>query len=253
MNGIRAVERKGELESFLSSQSPDVLLIQETKATPDKLSKNLLENQDYVSFYHSAEKAGYSGTSIWVSRKIETELSWLPGLPGYEDNEGRVARIDFAGLSILGVYFPNGGKSADAWDDKLVFYRCFLDYVNQLRLDGRKVVWAGDVNCAHEEIDIARPKENKKSIGFLPEERAWVTDVIENSWDDVYRKKYPDSVIYSWWHLISKARARNVGWRIDYFFVNEGFVDQVEDADIHDDIMGSDHCPVSLTLKGEGI
>jgi exodeoxyribonuclease-3 len=159
------------------------------------------------------------------------------------------SRVDFQEWSVLGIYFPNGGKSPEAWEGKLVFYDHFLEYVNSLRNEGRKVVWAGDVNCAHEEIDIARPKENEGSIGFLPEERAWVTKVIENGWDDVFRKMHPDSVVYSWWHVISRARDRNIGWRIDYVFLDSLLFPKVTNIQYLTDQMGSDHCPVMLQIS----
>jgi exodeoxyribonuclease-3 len=188
VNGIRAVERKGALDEFLQTHDPDIFLLQEIKAKDNQLSKELREHPEYHQFYHPAEKPGYAGTGIWIKKNGHGEVVFTTGMPDYDDDEGRVSRVDFQEWSVLGIYFPNGGKSPEAWEGKLVFYDHFLEYVNSLRNEGRKVVWAGDVNCAHEEIDIARPKENEGSIGFLPEERAWVTKVIENGWDDVFRK-----------------------------------------------------------------
>lgn len=252
VNGIRAVERKGALQALLTEHSPDLLLIQETKATPDKLSKELTADADYHQYYHSAQKPGYSGSSIWV-KQCYANLQWSTGMPNYDDNEGRIARIDMADFSILCVYFPNGGKSKDAWNDKLVFYDRFLDYVNSIRAEGNNVIWAGDINCAHEEIDIARPKENQKSIGFLPEERAWVTKVIEHGWIDVFRKQNPEKVIYSWWSMVTKARLRNVGWRIDYFFVDTPLFAHVTKIEYLNDHMGSDHCPVVMEISDQAV
>lgn len=250
VNGIRAVERKGELDNLLNQYDPDVFLVQETKASPDKLTKKLKQNDDYYQYYCSAEKAGYSGTSIWLKKQAfdEPEPDWHTGMPAYDDQEGRIIRVDLEKWTILSIYFPNGGKSDDAWQDKLVFYDRFLDYMNDLRAQGRHVIWAGDVNCAHEEIDIARPKENQNSIGFLPEERAWVTQVVSHGWADVFRQQYPDTVMYSWWHLISKARSRNVGWRIDYFFVDEKDFEKVTRIEYLNDQMGSDHCPMLMEI-----
>ncbi len=249
VNGIRAVERKGELETLLNSESPDILMLQETKANRDQLSKALTEHPDYLQYYHSAEKKGYSGTSIWVKRAHENDVSYSTGMSGFKDTEGRISQLDVGKFSILGIYFPNGGKSPEAWAGKLEFYDKFLKYTNKLRKDGQTVIWAGDVNCAHEEIDLARPKDNKKSIGFLPEERAWVSKVIKNNWIDVFRHRNPETVVYSWWHVISKARARNVGWRIDYFFVDSEVMKDVTDITYLTDQMGSDHCPVRLTIN----
>ena len=249
VNGIRAIEKKGELDALLAAQNPDVLMLQETKANRDQLSEHLTEHPAYAQFYHSAEKKGYSGVSIWVKRTHSEGAEFSTGMPGFDDTEGRIGRIDLGNTTIFGVYFPNGGKSEAAWDGKLVFYEKFLGYVNDLRDAGRTVVWAGDVNCAHEEIDLARPKDNKKSIGFLPEERAWVSKCIEHGWVDIYRHNNPETVMYSWWHMRSGARARNVGWRIDYFFVDEATMDRVTDMTYLNDQMGSDHCPVVLELS----
>lgn len=251
VNGIRAVERKGELDIFLEKHDPDILLLQETKATPDKLSEALVNHSEYHQFYCSAEKPGYAGTGIWIRKNDFEKIEFSAGMPNYEDNEGRISRIDFKEWSILGIYFPNGGKSHEAWKEKLIFYKRFLDYVNVLRNQGRKVLWGGDINCAHKEIDIARPKENKNSIGFLPEERGWVSEVITNNWIDVYRCRNPETVMYSWWHMRSGARARNVGWRIDYFFVDQPLLGKVKNIEYLNDQMGSDHCPLLIEVECE--
>lgn len=255
VNGIRAVERKGELQSLLTTYDPTVLVMQETKAKKEQLSKFLTENENYHQYYHSAEKAGYSGTSIWFKKDSNYQIEdFITGmLPHHEkDSEGRVARIDFTynktKYSILGIYFPNGGKSEEAFEGKLIFYQQFLEYVNDIQLSQqRQCIWAGDVNCAHNEIDLARPNENKNSIGFLPVERQWLDQVIEENWVDVYREKFPEEVIYSWWNMKTRARDRNVGWRIDYFFLYRDFFKQKEFKIIyHNEKFGSDHCPVSL-------
>ncbi|QQS59148.1 exodeoxyribonuclease III [Candidatus Peregrinibacteria bacterium] len=249
VNGIRSVERKGELLPFLVKYRPDILLMQETKATPEKLSAELREHPEYHQFYHSAEKPGYAGTGIWVKKSFCKNPSFSSGMPLFSDTEGRIARVDIdSKKTVLGIYFPNGGKSEQAWEEKIVFYNLFLEYMNALREEGREVIWAGDVNCAHEEIDIARPKENKNSIGFLPEERTWVTRVIENNWKDVFREKYPNVAQYSWWHLLSGARARNVGWRIDYVFADKALFSKIQRIEYLSEQMGSDHCPVRLEI-----
>ena len=249
VNGIRAVERKGDLDSLIDSENPDILMLQETKAHPEQLSKSLTHHPDYLQFYHSAEKKGYSGTSIWVKRVHSNMTTYKTGMTGFKDMEGRISRLDIDKYSYLGVYFPNGGKSEDAWKGKLVFYDKFLKYKNKLRKSGRLIIWAGDVNCAHEEIDLARPKSNMKSIGFLPEEREWVSKVIKNDWKDVFRHLNPETVVYSWWHLLSKSRERNVGWRIDYFFVDKKILNKVTDITYLNQQMGSDHCPVKMEIK----
>lgn len=254
VNGIRAVERKKELHTLLEKYSPEILCLQETKAKPEQLSKFLTENKIYDQFYNSAEKSGYAGTSIWVKKNLFKSLEFKTEIPGNPvADEGRIAQIDFEkdkkNFSILGVYFPNGGKSELAWKEKLIFYEKFLAYVNQLRKENKTVIWCGDVNCAHEEIDLARPKENVDSIGFLPEERAWISKCIDQKWVDVWRKTNPEKTnVYSWWHVISRARLRNVGWRIDYFFCDESFFSQVKNIEYLNDQMGSDHCPVLLEV-----
>ena len=253
VNGIRAVERKGDLAAFLEKHDPDIFLIQETKSKPEQLTAIIKKYDQYEQFYHAAEKPGYAGTAIWVkktfchSELVSESLRFSVGMPNFNDTEGRISRISFDDTEVLGVYFPNGGKSQEAWKGKLEFYEKFLAFVNQLRADGKIVIFAGDVNCAHEEIDLARPKDNEGKIGFHPDERAWVSKWIQNGWKDVWRDQNPHvRDVYSWWHVITRSRAKNVGWRIDYFFVDEKFVPQVKDIQYLTDQMGSDHCPISL-------
>jgi len=259
VNGIRAVERKKELQKFFDTTDPDIFFLQEIKAKTEQLSKFLTENSDYRQFYHSAEKPGYAGTGVWIKKSlfekelIESSLEFKTGMPDWDDNEGRISQLHVTNKSeenliFLGVYFPNGGKSPEAWDEKLVFYDHFLSYVNQLRDKGKTVIWMGDVNCAHNEIDLARPETNQKSIGFLPEERAWVGKCIEQGWSDIWRSKFPTEVIYSWWHVITRARERNVGWRIDYVFCDEAFLPRVKKIEYLNHQMGSDHCPVIIEI-----
>lgn len=248
VNGIRAIERKGELDVFLQRYDPDILFLQEIKATPDKLSEEMTKHPDYFQFYHPAQKPGYAGTGVWISRRVAESIEFVPGMDGFDDSEGRVARIDIGEWTLLGVYFPNGGKSEEAWHGKLVFYEHFLRFIDRLRSGGKKVIWCGDVNCAHEAIDIARPKENANSIGFLPEEREWVSKVIAHRWSDVFRERHPEDVVYSWWHVLSGARARNIGWRIDYFFIDESLSELVTKIEYLTEQTGSDHCPVLLDI-----
>jgi exodeoxyribonuclease-3 len=243
VNGIRAVERKEELARFIDKHAPDVFFIQETKSQPDQVTKIIEAYPQYAQYYHSAEKKGYASVAAWVHTDLGEHTIHV-GMPGWEDTEGRVIRVDIGDWSLFGVYFPNGGKSPEAWEEKLEFYEHFLGHVEDLRKKGRKVLWSGDVNCAHEEIDIARPKDNEGKIGFHPKERAWVSKCVEAGWVDLYRDRNPDAVMYSWWHLISRARARNVGWRIDYIFAHEEIASAVSDIWYDNDQMGSDHCPV---------
>jgi exodeoxyribonuclease III len=253
VNGIRAVERKGDLESFLKTHNPDVFLIQETKCKEEQVQSLIEKYTDYKQFYHSAEKPGYAGTAVWVKKEdpsTSLRTTFVAGMPDFEDTEGRISRVSIGNLEILGAYFPNGGKSEEAWDGKLIFYEKFLAYMNSLRKEGKQVLFAGDVNCAHEAIDLARPEDNDGKIGFHPEERAHLDAWIADGWIDVWRKLNPDTRdVYSWWHVITRARLRNVGWRIDYFFVDEAILGKVKNVEYLTEQMGSDHCPVVLDTK----
>jgi exodeoxyribonuclease-3 len=256
VNGLRAIERKKELESFLNKYDPDVFLMQEIKAEKSQLINLEKKYDNYEKFYNSAEKKGYSGTSIWIKKTCneivssqEHHLKFGSGMPDFNDKEGRISRIDFKNFTILGVYFPNGGKSKEAWEGKLIFYEKFLNYVNKLRKNGRQVIWCGDVNCAHNVIDLARPKNNEGKIGFHPKERAWIDKCIDQDWIDIWRNKYPKKTdVYSWWHVITRSRLKNVGWRIDYFFLDKKLIPSVKNIEYLNDQMGSDHCPVLLEI-----
>lgn len=256
VNGIRAVERKEMLEPFLKENQPDIFFIQETKSKPEQIKKIIEKYDQYQQFYESAEKPGYSGVSCWVKKNLN--ITNLEFVHEFENNsvpdEGRVAQINFtknnSDWSILGIYFPNGGKSPKAWQDKLKFYDGFLTHINQLRSSGRNVIFCGDVNCAHHEIDLARPKDNDGVIGFHPEERRRLTEWTENQWCDIWRDRYPNTTeVYSWWHLITRSRARNVGWRIDYFFVDKALTENIKSIKYLTEQMGSDHCPVCLEVE----
>lgn len=246
VNGIRAVERKGDLDRFLSTHAPDIFFLQEIKATPAQLSEALREHPEYHQFYNPADKPGYAGTGVWLKKGVCGEFAFATGMDGYDDREGRICRLDFDDWTLFGVYFPNGGKSTEAWQEKLKFYDAFLEHLVALRAAGRRVIFMGDINCAHEEIDLARPKENRASIGFLPEERAWYSRVIAAGFWDVFRVLNPDARVYSWWHMLSGARARGIGWRIDAIFVDLSLLPQVRQIAYLGAQMGSDHCPVAM-------
>lgn len=259
VNGLRAVERKGDLENLIILQQPDILLLQEIKGKKEQFSVFLTEHDTYEQFYHSAEKPGYAGTGIWIHKKFrDTHTSGItfnthvPDAPNHD--EGRVAHLMFAyGKSIcdvLSIYFPNGGKSPKAWEEKLIFFDRVLDYMNGLRAQGHNVIVGGDMNVAHAEIDLARPKENDGKIGFHPDERAWMDRVIKSEWVDVWRAKNPGTTnVYSWWDSYTRARDRNVGWRIDYFFIDARQLKKVQEIAYLNDQYGSDHCPLLLELK----
>ena len=258
VNGIRAVERKGELQKLVDDEGPDVLMIQEIKGTTDQFSKYLTEHEDYVQHYSSAEKKGYAGTAIWILRDCESTMNSvqfsteIPRAPNAD--EGRLSQLTFdvggRQWDLLSIYFPNGGKSEQAWDEKLVFYDKVHNYMNHLRKQGSLVLVGGDMNVAHTEIDIARPKENDGKIGFHPRERAWMDRLAADNWVDVWRERNPGVTdVYSWWHMVTRGRERNVGWRIDYFLMDRGDMDQVTSVDYLNDQMGSDHCPMRIELN----
>ena len=258
VNGIRAAERKGELQNFLKREQPDVFMVQETKGAMDQFSKFLTEHHEYRQYYSSAEKKGYAGTAIWIAYTLEEivdQPSFCTEIPAAPNaDEGRLCQYSFRlhgrRWDMLSIYFPNGGKSPQAWKEKLVFYDKVHLYMNQLRKQKSIVLVGGDMNVAHTEIDIARPKENEGKIGFHPKERAWMDRLVQDGWADVWRARNPEVTdVYSWWHLISRSRARNVGWRIDYFLLDQVSLDLVENVVYLDAQMGSDHCPLSITMK----
>lgn len=250
VNGIRAVEKKGELESLIKKQKPDILFLQEIKAKQEQLSEYLTNHPEYYQYYHSAEKPGYSGVGVWVTKMLQNkEPLIINGLHSWEDTEGRIIRLDFKSYTLFGIYFPNGGKSDDAWKGKIEFYDRFLRHINQLKGDDkRKIIFCGDLNVAHNEIDLARPKENEGKIGFRKEEREWVDKLIQESWIDIFRSFHPNAVSYTWWDQKSRARERDIGWRIDYFFVDKLLLKKVKNISHMNEQMGSDHCPVVLAI-----
>lgn len=248
VNGIRAIEKKSELQSLIDKEKPDLLFLQETKAKPEQLSEALRNPPGYEAHYHSADRPGYSGTGVFIRKGLFHSPQILRGMPGWNDHEGRVLGVQAQDLIIFGNYFPNGGKSPAAWQEKLLFYDHFHQYASRLRQEKKRVIFTGDLNVAHEPIDLARPKENEKSIGFLPEERAWVDRLIADNWVDVFRAKYPDKVSYTWWQMQSRARERNIGWRIDYFMVDRPLYPKVTDIRHLTEHMGSDHCPIVMEI-----
>lgn len=246
VNGIRAAEKKGFLD-WLSASDADIVAVQETKASPDQLSAALRAPGGYASAFAAAEKKGYSGVATYSRLPVRKTIAGL----GDErfDHEGRTLITEFDPFVFFNIYFPNGGRGPEWVQHKLAFYRRFLEVVAAYRSEGRAVVVTGDVNTAFAEIDLARPRENAKTSGFLPEERAGLGEFFAAGLVDTFRRLKPDAVKYSWWDQRTGARAKGIGWRLDYFFVSPDLLDRVMDADIHDDVMGSDHCPVSLVLK----
>lgn len=250
VNGIRAAYKKGFLE-WLDQASPDVLCLQETKASLDQLEPALCNPAGYHTYWASATRKGYSGVALYSKREpLSVELGL--GIPDYDD-EGRTIVADYGDFVLLTAYFPNGGRDLARVPFKMAYKEAFLSYINTLRAAGRPVIFCGDVNTAHCEIDLANPKGNVKHTGFLPEERAWIDKIVEQGYVDVYRNLYPDQTgAYTWWPFWGGARDRNVGWRIDYFFTTPDLQDRIVGAAIHDDVPGSDHCPISMTIEVEG-
>lgn len=246
VNGVRAVFKKGFLD-WLEEADPDILCIQETKAHIEQLPKELLEDHGYHTFWHSGERRGYSGVATF-SKEEPLYVQEGLGIDRY-DKEGRVLLTEHPNFLLYNIYFPNGQRDQERLQYKLDFYDELLPIINDQVESGHNVIVTGDWNTAHHEIDLARPKDNVKNSGFMPIERKRLDTYVENCWVDTFRMYHPEPDRYSWWTYRFGARSRNVGWRIDYFFVNEGFTEQVLDADIHDDVMGSDHCPISLEVK----
>ncbi len=246
VNGIRAAAGRGLLD-FLASDAPDLLLLQETKAQPEQLGPELIAPPGYTSTFSSAEKKGYSGVVTYARRPPDEVWTQLDE-PRF-DREGRMVATRYADLVVYNIYFPNGQKDEVRLQYKLDFYEYVLEHFQAQRALGRSLVIAGDVNTAHKPIDLARPQANEKISGFLPIERAWMDRFVAAGYVDSFRLLYPDRTeAYSWWSLRSGARARNVGWRIDYLFVSEDLAPKVRGAAILPEVQGSDHCPVALDL-----
>ncbi|MBW2682774.1 MAG: exodeoxyribonuclease III [Deltaproteobacteria bacterium] len=242
VNGIRALEKKGFID-ILPDLDADVIGIQETKAQPDQLSEELKNIPGYTSYWHSAEKKGYSGVAFYTR---QTPLAIHEGLGQEEfDSEGRVITLEFNTYYLVNIYFPNSGDKLKRLDFKLRFNDTLLTFAQEL---GRKkdVILCGDFNVAHKEIDLKNPKNNVKNAGFTPEERAWMDSFIEAGFTDTFRIYNQEADQYSWWSYRFNARAKNVGWRIDYFCVDESARKKVQNAAILQKVTGSDHCPVQL-------
>jgi len=246
VNGIRAVAKKGFLD-WLQTSMPDILCLQETKAWPEQLSPDLLTEHGYTVYWHSAQKKGYSSVATFCKRppnKVQIGL----GVERF-DNEGRVLITEHPGFCLFNIYFPNGQHDLGRVPFKLDFYREVLQQANQRVAAGQQVILAGDWNTAHREIDLKNPKANQKNTGFLPEEREMIDLYLSQGYVDAFRELYPDaSEAYTWWSYRQQARERNIGWRLDYFLISQGLLPALQGAEIHNEVHGSDHCPVSLSL-----
>ena len=246
VNGIRAVVKKGFMEWF-QKEMPDVLCLQETKAQEAQLGTEIKNVAGYKSYWSEAVKKGYSGVGVYTRHE---PLSVNKGF-GEErfDSEGRTLVLEYPDFTLFNVYFPNGKQNKERLQYKMDFYEAILAHWERLRAEGKKVIICGDVNTAHRAIDLARPKENEKISGFLPMEREWLDRIARQGYVDTFRQFNTDPHNYTWWHMMSGARARNVGWRIDYFYVTDDLMTAVSNAWILPDVMGSDHCPVGIELE----
>lgn len=247
VNGVRAIAQKGFL-SWLYDLDPDIVGLQEIKAEETQLEEELLNPRHRNSYWNpSRTKKGYAGTAVFSKMNpVKVEYGW-----GQEifDLEGRTIMLDFDRFILFNIYFPNGERSPERLQYKLDFYNSFLEHIVELKKQGRSLVICGDVNTAHTEIDLARPKENQKTSGFLPIEREWIDRLLAAGFIDTFRFKHPNvRDKYSWWSYRGGARQRNVGWRIDYFFISEDLQSKLVDAFILDQVTGSDHCPVGIVL-----
>jgi len=246
VNGIRAVIGKGFLD-WLRTEHPDILCLQETKAQPEQLGKDMQAPQGYHAYWNYPERKGYSGVATFTKEEPTSVRNGF-GIEAF-DAEGRVLITEYPDFLLFNVYFPNGKKDETRLKYKMDFYEAFLQFVDPLRAEGKKLIVCGDLNTAHNEIDLARPKENEKVSGFLPMERAWMDKFVAYGFVDTFRHFNKEPGQYTWWDLKSRARERNVGWRIDYFFVTENLLPSISKAFIMPDVTGSDHCPIGITLR----
>ena len=246
VNGIRAVKNKGFLD-FLGVESPDILCLQETKARPDQLDDDLIQPPGYHTYWSYPERKGYSGVALYTKEE-PLDIRYDFGDTGI-DIEGRVIIAEYPDFVLFNIYYPNGKQGQERLNYKMTFYDIFLAYADSLKDAGKRLVICGDVNTAHKEIDLAHPKENSKVSGFLPEERAWIDSFVSHGYVDTFRQFNTEPHNYTWWDYKSAARERNVGWRIDYFFISENLLPSVTSSFILTEVMGSDHCPIGITLK----
>jgi exodeoxyribonuclease III len=258
VNGIRAIYRKGQFEN-LFKQNFDFICLQETKISEPSLTKELKHVSQYTSWFSHASKAGYSGVAVYVKNSFLEKYKSFSVSEGFGDSdivtkgefdsEGRTLRVDFDDTTLFNIYFPNGQMSEQRLAYKMSFYNAFSLLCQKLIDDGRKIIVCGDVNTNHFEIDLARPKENEFTSGFLKIERDWISSFLELGFLDTFRCFNSEGGNYTWWDMRTAARERNIGWRIDYFFVTQNLKNNLVSAAIHPEVIGSDHCPISLELK----
>ncbi len=246
VNGIRSAINKG-FADWLNKNKPDIICIQETKAQPEQIDIQLFEALGYKSYLFSAEKKGYSGVAV-LSKLEPDNVSYGMGIDKY-DKEGRLISLDFNDITLINSYFPSGTTGDIRQDFKMEYLNDFSGYIDNLKITRPNLIIAGDFNICHKEIDINKP-ENKKGVsGFLPEERQWVTDFLRSGFIDSFRVFNSSPNQYSWWSYRAGARQKNLGWRIDYHMVSETLRQRLQNADIHKEVIMSDHCPVSIEIE----
>lgn len=248
-NGLRATIKQGNFTSLFAFNNPDIVCFQETKCEPEQLDEKTRNLKGYNSYFsYSKKRKGYSGVAIYSKEKPE-KVEYGIGIKDFDD-EGRLVIVYYKKFVLINGYFPNGGSGPDRLEYKLKFYDAFLKFINKLKKEGKNVIFCGDINTAHTEIDLARPKENKENTGFLPIERAWLDKVVANGFLDVFRFLNPEKRdVYTYWDQKTRARERNVGWRIDYFFVSDSLIKKVKNLKTMSDYIGSDHCPIMLEIS----
>ena len=245
VNGIRAVEKKEALK-WIDNESVDFLGLQEIKAEAEQIPDTIFERNYKFQSINSSSKKGQSGVALYTDIKGEASSCDHVDIL----NEGRINEYHFDNIAYFNVYFPNGQRNDERLEYKMAFYERFLNHILDLRKEGKSIVVCGDVNTAHYPIDLARPKANEKTSGFLPMEREWQDKLLNSGFIDTFRYIHGNvENRYSWWSYRAGARGNNVGWRIDYFYVSDDLKDKIVDADILDKVIGSDHCPVKLVLE----
>ena len=247
VNGIRSASGKGYNE-WLKTTSPDIICLQEIKALEEQLDSQLASPPDYSAFWNSAERKGYSGVAL-ISRQKPLNVEFELGITRF-DGEGRLITAEYSDFFLLTTYIPNGKRDLSRVDFKLEYCDALLDRCEQLRKTGKGIILCGDLNTSHMEIDLANPKANSKFTGFLPIEREWLDKFIGHGYVDTFRQFNQEPEQYTWWTARLNARERNIGWRLDYFFVNSEFIPRVKNAAILQDVNGSDHCPVMIEVDG---
>lgn len=246
VNGIRAAVKKGFMEWF-NETKPDILCIQETKAHVEQLDESITNIKGYESHWFSAERKGYSSVATFTKFKpIDVQKGF--GNPIF-DSEGRVIFTEYEKFVLANVYFPNGGRGPERVKYKLDFYDELFFFLNKKYKSKKGVIVTGDFNTAHNDIDLAKPQQWSKVSGYLPDERAWIERIINLGYTDVFRNLNPELQKFSYWDQISRARDRNEGWRIDFFMVSNDLYSKVKKAEIHNEVLGSDHCPVSIEIN----